>query len=237
MEKRAERAFAWSGIAFCVVWGIGMALLARFVPPTAPSLDAQAVAALYAESRNWIRTGAVVMFVGNGFYLSFTAIISLVIWRAGYRLWATLQLLGGGLGAMAPFIATMFWTAAAFRPDRDPQIVQALSDIGWLFAIMFTIPVLLQYVSVGMVGLTAAPDRAPWPRWVGFLSVWLAVAQQPAPLLTYFHTGPFAWDGLFAFWIPAIAFFGWILIMVPTLLRAIRVQATASVDPPPLTGI
>ncbi len=225
METKSEIACAWSGIAFCVVWGLGMAVIARYLPPTAPSLGAQEIAALYEQNRNLIRTGAIVMFIGNGFYLSFTAIVSIVMWRAGYQLWAAVQLLGGGIGAMAPFVSTMFWTAAAFRPDRDPQVILALNDVAWLFAIMFTVPVFFQYLSVGIVGLMGKGDDAPWPRWVGYLSIWLAVVQQPAPLLTYFKTGPFAWDGLFGFWIPAMAFFTWIIVMVNVLLKSIRRHA------------
>lgn len=51
LDGKGEIACAWSGAAFCVVFGIGFLVLARFVPPPSPALDAAAIAALYADHR------------------------------------------------------------------------------------------------------------------------------------------------------------------------------------------
>lgn len=225
MEKRSEILCVWSGAAFCVVFGIGFALIAQFVPPPSPALDAVAVAALYEEKRTLIRAGSVVCMIGNGFYLTWTAVVSLVMWRAGFRLWSFVQLLGGGLGAMGPFLGTMLWIAAAFRPDQDPRVIQALNDVAWLFTIAYFVPVFFQFVAVGVVGLLANAENRPWPRWMGYLSLWLATLALPAALIPFFKTGPFAWDGVLAFWVPLVAFFGWFLAMIPVMLRTVRAPA------------
>lgn len=222
MERKSEILCAWSGAAFCVVFGIGFALIAQFLPPPSPNLDAVAVAALYEEKRTLIRAGSVLCMIGNGFYISWTAVVSIVMWRAGFRLWSFVQLLGGGLGAMGPFLGTMLWIAAAFRPDQDPRVIQALNDVGWLFTIAYFVPVFFQFVAVGVVGLLAKGERRPWPRWMGFLSLWFATLALPAIFIPFFKTGPFAWDGVLAFWVPLTAFFGWFLAMIPLVLRAVR---------------
>jgi hypothetical protein len=36
-----------------------------------------------------------------------------------------------------------------------------------------------------------------------------------------FKTGPLAWNGVFAWWIPLSAYFVWFVVMVVLLLRAI----------------
>jgi hypothetical protein len=36
-----------------------------------------------------------------------------------------------------------------------------------------------------------------------------------------FHSGPFAWDGVVAFWIPVSTFFGWLLATVWLLIAAV----------------
>lgn len=75
---------------------------------------------------------------------------------------------------------------------------------------------------MGIVGLIAPPKRRPWPRWVGYLALWLSLLAVPASLIAFFQTGPFAWDGLFGFWVPLTAFVGFFAAMTPLVLEAIR---------------
>ena len=42
----------------------------------------------------------------------------------------------------------------------------------------------------------------------------------PSCLLTFFKTGPFAWNGLLSFWVAAGAFGAWFLVMTPLMVRA-----------------
>jgi hypothetical protein len=227
MERKVEVVCAWSGAAFCVVFGIGFALIAQFVPPPSPSLSAVEVAAMYDQRRASILAGSMLCFIGNGFYIPWTAVVSIVMWRSGFKLLSLVQLLGGGLGAMGPFIGTMFWIAAGFRSDQDPRVIQALNDVAWLFTIAYFVPVLFQFVAVGLAGLLATGEQRPWPRWMGYLSLWFATLALPAIFIPFFKTGPFAWDGVLAFWVPLVAFFGWFLAMIPLVLRSVRTVPAA----------
>jgi hypothetical protein len=44
----------------------------------------------------------------------------------------------------------------------------------------------------------------------------------PGGVAYFFRTGPFAWNGLLAFWVAASAFFIWLLVMPWITLRAIN---------------
>jgi len=46
---------------------------------------------------------------------------------------AQTQMLAGAMVVILIVIPTMLWTAAAYRPERNPDIVLALNDIGWFF--------------------------------------------------------------------------------------------------------
>jgi hypothetical protein len=43
-----------------------------------------------------------------------------------------------------------------------------------------------------------------------------------ATFLIYFKTGPFAWNGVFSWWLPATDFFLWFLVMTVLTTRAIN---------------
>jgi hypothetical protein len=49
-----------------------------------------------------------------------------------------------------------------------------------------------------------------------------------------FKVGPFAWDGLFPFWVPFGSYGPWIVALVYCLLRAIRQQAADEHDDEPV---
>jgi hypothetical protein len=68
-----------------------------------------------------------------------------------------------------------------------------------------------------------------FPRWSAYLSLWNALLLVPGGLMAFFKIGPFAWDGIFAFYIPLLVFFVWLISMTVLMLRASRaVLATNS---------
>jgi hypothetical protein len=55
----------------------------------------------------------------------------------------------------------------------------------------------------------------------------MALGFLPAGLMTYFKTGPFAWNGILAFWLPLVAFAIWFNVMFIALQKAIKEQQEA----------
>ena len=51
--------------------------------------------------------------------------------------------------------------------------------------------------------------------------------------IPFFKTGPLAWNGIFAWWVPLCVYFCWFVVMVVLLLRAIsddeRTQAQTNI--------
>lgn len=53
---------------------------------------------------------------------------------------------------------------------------------------------------------------------VGYLNFWVALLFVPDILAFFFHSGPFAWNGIFIFWL-AFAAYAVFLIVVGLVLR------------------
>jgi hypothetical protein len=92
-------------------------------------------------------------------------------------------------------------------------------------------PVLLQALAIGLCILRDKSPRLRFPRWVGFGNFWAAILFLPGALLPFFQTGPFTWKGLIGFWLVAVVFFGWIVLMWLMTLRAIRISEAIEREP------
>ncbi|MDQ4420368.1 hypothetical protein OOT33_07965 [Sphingobium sp. DEHP117] len=208
---------------------VGMMPLMGFVPPPSPALAPEAVKALYLDHSIGIRLGAMSMMFGAMCFLVFLVPISAVIYKINRSLWplAIVQLLSGAFGTFPFITGAASLQVAAFRPDRDAYAIQAFSDMGWFYLIMTAMTIVPQFIAMAVAALRDKSSPPLFPRWLGYFNLWLALLFQPAVLAPLFQTGPFAWNGLLSFWIPFGIFFIWYLVMVPTLLRALKHPAFA----------
>lgn len=62
------------------------------------------------------------------------------------------------------------------------------------------------------------------PRWIGYFSLWLTISAECGVLAHLFKTDPFAWNGLFTFWLPLTIFTAWFAMIDYTMIRAIKAQ-------------
>jgi len=119
-------------------------------------------------------------------------------------------------------IGTKSWILGVYRATRSDEVVQLLNDLGWV--LIFT-PVVAGLLQVFMLGIAVFNSRAApalFPRWFGFFNIWIGVAFLPGGLLAFFKTGPFAWNGLFCFWLGLSAFGLWFVVTAVMLLKAER---------------
>lgn len=228
MNLWMQKACVWSGIAFVLLFVLGLWVLAGMVPPPSPAADAATVAAFFADNGSGIRMGMMVAMIAGGCFLPWTAVLSVQMHRmqGSSPVLPVMQAVGGAVVTVILLVPVMLWATAAFRVERSPEIVLMLNDFAWLFILMTFPAPAVQLFAVGFAALADKSPQPVFPRWVGFLNLWLGTLFLPGGLIIFFKTGPFAWDGLIAFWIPFAAFGLWFVVMTPVLLRAIGQQAS-----------
>jgi hypothetical protein len=225
MKRKTELLCAWSGVPFVSLFFIGLLVLAHFVPPLSPNSSAEQITAIYQGETNSIRTGLLLCFLGTMFMLAFgAAIVGQTKRIKGVAPTInTLQTASFACAVLIIIFPIMCWWTAAFRPNGRPaETIQLINDLGWLCFVVGFAPYITWCASVGLAVLSDTSATPLFPRWAGYLSFVVALAQMPPGLLVYFKTGPFAWDGVVSFWIPLFDFFPWILVMIVLTVRAIN---------------
>jgi hypothetical protein len=158
------------------------------------------------------------MIVFNWFGIAlipFLAMIAMQIHRMAHRTpILTYCFIGCIAGGPTLFcIADLFWLIAAFRPERDPQLVQLFNDMAW---VTFTSQVAFLIAQNVFLAMAIYLDRQPqpiFPRWVAHFNLLAAAAMAPAAFAAMYLDGPIAWDGVLSFGVKNGAIAIWIVVM------------------------
>lgn len=213
---------AWCGFLYVLTVFAGWWGLAGFLPLHSPSAGAAEIGAIFRDNRTGIIAGMVVVMWSAAIFLFFTSTISDAVSRVEGRsgpLSRTVLLAGYG-NAMLTFYPPLWWIANTFRSDvRSDELIYMFNDAAWLQFIGGLSLVIPMYIAVAVCAFVDKSANPVFPRWLGFVSVLTIVLIVPDQLLFFFKTGPFAWDGLFAFWIPVSVFALWFLIVAWVLRK------------------
>jgi hypothetical protein len=103
-------------------------------------------------------------------------------------------------------------------PDPNPEPTVTLNDISWLLLLTPIAGFMIQNIAIGVAVLG---DRSQTlPRWVGYLNFWVAISFIPDVMAFFFHRGPFAWNGVFVFWLALTAYSVFLIAMGVVIARA-----------------
>jgi hypothetical protein len=214
----------WCTPIAVVILFAGMWLLGGFIPPPSPAMTAEATAAMYAANPFGIKLTAILVIATPALLAPLTAIISVLMWRGeGRHAPLALTQLVAGVMTIAPFILTgLCWAVAAFRTQRDPALIELMNDFGWISLEMVTPPAMIELAALGLGILLDRSAKPVFPRWLAYYSFWTSLLFLPGLLVSFFLSGPFAWNGLLSFWVAAGAYGSWLLVMFYVCLQAVR---------------
>jgi hypothetical protein len=215
---------AWCGPAFLVTFVLFWGVLGHNIPNPSPALSAGDLAARYSHNLTEIRLGFIVALIMVVLYMPWTALITSRMSRieGSFPTLSFLQLLGGGLTVLVVSFSATFWAIAAFRPGRSPELIQLLTDAGWLSIDLQYACTTLQMVALALVCLGDKRKTSLLPSWACYLTIFCAVSFFPASLTGVLKTGPFAWNGVMSYYFPYLCWLVWEITTSTFLIRAVR---------------
>jgi hypothetical protein len=227
MDLQLQRIGAWCGIVMMVLLGISFAVIAGFVPPLSPASSAQDIAQWFTGHKLRVRLGIALTLLIVIAALPFLAAICLRLRRieGKWGMLAVTELFAAVIFVPAFILPLMVLAAAAFRPEqRAPDVTQALNDVFWLTFVGIVGTLVMQALVLAAATFVDSADPPTFPRWFGYFNVWFVLLSMPGCLVVVFNDGPLAWNGVFAFWIPGVAFVAWMFTVAAVVLRSISAE-------------
>lgn len=207
----------------------GAFVVAGWVPPPSPDLaPADTLQVFTVGNLDRIRIAAAMLFFGAALLIPPCAAISAQMRRIEGRghVLANIQMLSAGAGVLAVQIPAALWLAITYRQDVPAAVVVTLNDICWFFLFGATGPLIVQMVSIALC--IFGSDGTIYPRWLAYATLYLAAGEMPGVLIPFFKTGPITWSGIFGFWLVAVAFFAWMILIWTQTAKAINTPAPES---------
>jgi hypothetical protein len=221
MTKQFQLLCAWSGPATVLVASVGFFIAGVLPLPLGPSSTTAKVVQFYSHDTR-VAVGLVIATLGMCLVFPLIALIGVHMVRMEGRtpILTFLQLITGAATGVFLVMPMLLMTMITFRPDRSPELTVTLNDISWLLFLTPIGPFMIQNVAIGAAILS---DRnGILPRWVGYLNFWVAFLFIPDILAFFFHSGPFAWNGIFIFWLAFAAYAVFLIVMGLVLRQAVN---------------
>lgn len=230
MSERGQTIMIWWAMSFMVIYGFTLGLLLHMIPTPPATLDTDAVGAFYRDNNLSIRLGAIIASWTSAFMVPFSVVVAVQLRRLepGVPVWSILQFAGGILMSIFLVLPPLFWGVAAYSPERAPEITALMHELGTLTLVTTDQFFIFQMVAIGYISFTQKADpNSPFPRWMGYLTIWAALMFEVGAIAFIPKTGPFSWNGLFVFWCPLTIFGFWVTVMSISMLAALRRQRLA----------
>jgi hypothetical protein len=227
-KLRLQLLSAWCGPAFLVTFIVFWGILGHNLPNPSPALSATELAARYANNTGQIRLGFIICMISVCLYLPWCSYLSARIsqMESGFPTMANLQLIGGALTVTVVSFSACFWAIAAFRPERNPELIQFATDTGWLIIDLQYTCTTLQMFAFAVAVLCDRKGREAgtplMPNWACYLSIFFGISFFPASLTGVLRTGPFAWDGVMSYYFPYFCWLAWETMTSGFMIKDIR---------------
>jgi hypothetical protein len=220
---RVQRILIATGPVLLVMWLAGFVFFARFIPPPSPKDSPEEVLRQFQDNADGIRVGMWLTLFASALLVPFAAAISSQLRRIeGSRAPLSQTQFGSAVALCLEFIfPVMLWVAAAYRADDiDAGLIRTLNDLGWLIFVVVVCSVIVQMLCIAGAIFIDQREQPIFPRWMGYLTLWVAVSMVPPGLALFFKDGPFAWNGILGFYVPLTCYAIWVPCMTYVLLCA-----------------
>jgi len=238
MSERGQAILVWWGLIMMYIYGFTLWLGFDMVGPPTPMLTDEEVRAFYLEDNLAKRLAAMITSWVSAFAVPIQVVAAIQVARLEKQsgshtpVWGFTTFASGILMTIFLVLPPLFWGVAAYTAGRPSEVTTLMHELG-----MLTLTTTDQFYIFGMVAIAYVSlciknhdALSPFPRWMGYFTLWAALAFEVGAFAFIPKSGPFAWSGIVVFWMPFVVYGAWITVLCVMLLKVVKRQAAAK-DP------
>lgn len=198
---------AWYAVVgFYNMFGIIFFIVSRTQPPPKAWWGLPRVSQWFQDNHLGLLAGFGITFLVIAFSITANALIAYSMRRMSVsRVFAYSYLIIYSLAGVPGMLLTCIaLVTGAYRPDRDPEIIQALYDLGFL-AFSGTMGIFLIGSLIWAIAIILDKNRI-LPKWFGYFNICNALTEVVVATCCIYKDGPFAWNGSISFFINMVVF-------------------------------
>lgn len=211
MEKQASIGSQKAAVActwiFTLLTVVGWLGIANFWMPVPADAGLEATHQWFAVDHKWgILIGCTLFYIAAGFLtpssIQFGIMLSKIEGR--WPVWSLTTAVCGIFISLIVFFNACAWMVAAYRPETGADVAQSWYDWAWFAFLLGWIYLSIEMISTAVVELQDTRDTPMVPRWFSWFTIAGGVAIVTAAGPAFFKSGPFAYHGLLAFYMPVV---------------------------------
>jgi hypothetical protein len=226
MQTKGQSLLLWTTPVAGLLFVIAYLMFPGFSPPMSPTMTPEEVAAFFQTNVTSIRGVVIFVNIICATLVPFFAVIAVQMLRVvnSSSVFAYGYIICVGIGMTAFILADYCWGVAAFRPDRNPQLLSLLNDMAWFFFIVPAGVIVAQNLLLALSIYLDARQDPVFPRWVAHFNIVTGILMIPGAFAILHKTGPLAWNGSLSFSLRLITFAAYVAVMFVVLLRIVNRQ-------------
>lgn len=222
-DPKVQKVLLFLGVGFAPLMFLGF-ILVHGIPPHAPTASAAEVARVYAQNHTSVQIGALMLMLGGVGWGIYGAVRTYWIWRMEHGRFPFMALLSAMFAAanaaLTVFAFTLFAIVGFRAGEIAPELTRLLNDFT-TFVVIYIISPMMVEVFAEASAIIRDKQRL-FPRWMASVNIATGLLIIPAGMIGFSKSGPFAWNGVFGFWLTMVTFGIWANLEAYCILKALK---------------
>src|SRR5581483_2130947 len=200
-----QKVALWCNYVFVALTAIGWLGIAHFILPARADLGLDATKVWYTQShRIGVLVGCTIFYIAAGLLTPGSIQFGIMLAKIEGRrpVMAITTAVCGVFISLIVFFNCCAWVVAAYRPQTGADVIQSWNDWAWMAFLLGWIYLTIEMLATGIVELMDRRPRPMVPRWMTWFTFGGAIALFTAAGPAFTKSGPFAYHGLLAYYIP-----------------------------------
>lgn len=204
-QIRSLKLGLWCNLIFVAITAVGWLGIAHFWAPARADLGLEATKQWYTETHHWgVIVGCSLFYIAAGILTPGSIAFGLMLSKIEGRwpLWSLTTAVCGVFISLIVFFNVCAWLVSAYRKESGADVIQAFNDWAWFAFLLGWIYLAIEMVASAVVELMDDRSQPMIPRWLTWLTLAGALTLFFAAGPAFTKSGPFAYHGLLAFYLP-----------------------------------